>query len=286
MMSKFKAVFTDMDGTLLGPDHKVSDFTRDVLQKLRAKNIPLILATGRPYAAACHSIKDSGLEPDYFVCTNGGRIRDRDRKIIGQHNMDPELVADLAKLQFQPHEDGTLDENCGPKKFSANLYADENWLTDNRVAVKFVEDTLFENCMTPCEVDFQTSPSSIFNSVHQIFFLAQPSDISSLKAYIERKYDDKVLVMLSHPCVIDVVARNIDKSVAVNELCLLMGYSLDEVVAFGDSMNDLTMLKAVPNSYVMSNALPILREALPGKEVIGSNAEDGVARKLMELFDL
>lgn len=275
-----------MDGTLLGPDHRVSKFTSDILQKLQRKNIPLILATGRPFAAAIHSIKDSGIEPDYFVCTNGGRIRDREQKVVVSHNMDPALVTALAKLDRQPHADGTLDENCGPKKFSANIYADEDWLTDSRQAVKYVEETLFEYCMVPQEVDFKTAPSSLYHSVHQLFFLAQPSDILPLKAYIERHYGDQVLVMLSHPCVIDVVARDVDKSVGVRNICSLMGCTVEEVVAFGDSMNDLTMLQVVPNSFIMSNALPILRETLPEKEVIGSNTEDAVARKLMDLFNL
>lgn len=286
MSSQIKAVFTDLDGTLLGPDHKVSNYTRDVLNKLHERKIPLVVATGRPYLAAWNNIKDSGIQPDYFICTNGGRILDKDHKVIKCHDIDPSLVESLVKLEVQPMSDGTINNSCGAKKFSANFYADNTWYTDNRKAVKFVEETLFGNCLVPEEVNYQKCSPDLFKSVHQIFFLASEENIPGIKTYVERTYGDQILVMLSHPCVFDVVPRNIDKSIAVKEVCSLLGCTVEEVVAFGDSMNDRTMLEAVSSSFIMSNALPVLREALPGKQVIGSNEEDGVAHKLEELFNL
>lgn len=285
-MTSFKAVFTDMDGTLLGPDHKVTEFTKEVLKKLRAKNIPLILATGRPYPAVFQSIDASGLEPDYIISTNGGRIHDHERKIISRHNLDPAVVMDLAKLRHQPREDGSVDDRCPMKVFSSNFYAEEHWYTDNAEIIKVIEEIFFHNSLRSTSVDFNTCSSSTFDNVHEMFFMGKPADILAMKRYIETKHAQTLQVMISQPDIIDVVGASVDKGSALREICAMKGFKLEEVVAFGDSMNDEPMLKVVPNSFVMGNALPVLREALPNKEVILSNKEDGVAKKLIELFNL
>ena len=48
----FKAVVSDLDGTLLNAEHKVSDFTRETVELLLKKGIKFYIATGRNYLGA------------------------------------------------------------------------------------------------------------------------------------------------------------------------------------------------------------------------------------------
>lgn len=272
-----------MDGTLLAPNNKVSEYTKDVLRKLRARNIPLILATGRPYPAVFHVIEESGLDPDFVVSTNGARIHDRERNIVARHDMDAGVVKAIANVRLQPRPDGSLDSACVPKTFSTNFYPEDKWMSD-APSQEIVE--AFFHSILPVKVDYATCPDSTFQSVHEMWLMGETQDLLAMKKYVERTHGDHVQVMMSQPTVIDIVLKTVDKGTAVREICEWRGIKLDEVLAFGDSMNDEPMLRVVPHSFVMANALPILKETLPDREVITSNREDGVAKKLAEIFNL
>ena len=60
----------------------------------------------------------------------------------------------------------------------------------------------------------------------------------------------------------------------------MKGYALSDCIAFGDGMNDVEMLSAAGKGLVMATAHDRVKAALPDHEVIGSHAEEAVARYL------
>ena len=64
------------------------------------------------------------------------------------------------------------------------------------------------------------------------------------------------------------------------------GINPDEVIAFGDGLNDYFMLKLFKNSFIMANALQELKDLLPEKEIIDDSHSDAVAKKIEEVFNL
>lgn len=69
-------------------------------------------------------------------------------------------------------------------------------------------------------------------------------------------------------------------------MCELLQIKSSEVAAFGDGMNDESMLHVAGQAFVMGNAPSQLHNAVPSAEVIDTNINDGVAKKLIELFNL
>ena len=63
-----------------------------------------------------------------------------------------------------------------------------------------------------------------------------------------------------------------------------MNISLEETIAFGDGLNDYEMLSSVGQGFIMGNGSSRLKEKLPQYEIIQTNDNDGVAKKLKELF--
>ena len=81
--------------------------------------------------------------------------------------------------------------------------------------------------------------------------------------------------------IIDISPAGWSKGTAVRYLARELGLSLDEVAVFGDSENDLSMIRAVPNSVAVSNASPeVAQEA---RWHIGSSADDAVADALFQI---
>ena len=58
----FKAVVSDLDGTLLNAEHKVSDFTRETVELLLKKGIKFYIATGRNYLGAKEAMDELGVK--------------------------------------------------------------------------------------------------------------------------------------------------------------------------------------------------------------------------------
>lgn len=91
---------------------------------------------------------------------------------------------------------------------------------------------------------------------------------------------DFVFPSLTAPFV-DITPHGWDKGAGVRELARNLGVDLDEVVTFGDSENDLAMLRAVPNSVAVANASAEVRKA--ARWHIGASADDAVADALLDI---
>ncbi len=81
MANTYKAVFLDMDGTLLRSDHSVSEITKQTIRKLTAKGIPVILVSARPLDAILPTAADLGLTDQPLVSLNGGYVVVRTRSL-------------------------------------------------------------------------------------------------------------------------------------------------------------------------------------------------------------
>src|SRR5258708_12732774 len=79
----YKAVFLDMDGTLLKSDHSVSDLTKQTIRKLIAKGIPVTLVSARPLNSILPTLRDIGIPEHYpLVTLNGGYIVETEHPIF------------------------------------------------------------------------------------------------------------------------------------------------------------------------------------------------------------
>lgn len=85
----FKALFLDIDGTILRPDHSYSEKTKDAIQQLKNKGIEVFLATGRPI----HEIKElaTSLNIDSFIGYNGALAIYNNETVVDE-TMSEELV--------------------------------------------------------------------------------------------------------------------------------------------------------------------------------------------------
>nr|ACS87873.1 haloacid dehalogenase-like hydrolase-like protein [Angomonas deanei] len=113
---------------------------------------------------------------------------------------------------------------------------------------------------------------------------------------IKLQFGDRVSVALSSTCCLDVMASGISKASALKEVVSLLSsqaathdtrvFTMDDVISFGDSMNDEEMLAAAGKGCVMRNAQERLKKCLPQCEVIRTNEQNGVAVKLREIFHM
>jgi hypothetical protein len=84
----------------------------------------------------------------------------------------------------------------------------------------------------------------------------------------------------SHPCNLELNPKGISKASGMRKVCELLGITMSEVVAMGDSMNDLSMIRAAGLGVAMGNAQDGVKAA--ADLVTATNDEHGVAKVIRE----
>lgn len=263
----YPIVASDLDGTLLSPDHRLSPFARETLQLLTGKGVNFIFATGRHYIDVAQMRDSLGIDA-FMITSNGARVHNTAGELIFSHNLDESIARELFAIHYS-HPD-----------IYTNIYRDEEW---------------FLNRHRPGEMDFfQESnfnyqvykPDSLpTDGISKVFFTsAEPNKLIPLEEALIDRWGDKINVSFSLPTCLEVMAGGVSKGHALDAVSQILGHSLRDCIAFGDGMNDKEMLSMAGKGCIMSNAHQRLKDLLPMLEVIGSNADNAVPHYLRKLY--
>ena len=264
---KIKVVISDLDGTLLNSDHTISAYTKSVFQELHKQNYLIIVATGRHHIDAMAII--NGLDfPVYLVTSNGARIHSPQKELLYSFNMDGDSVKSVLALDIDP-------------EITTVLFRETVWQTSkiNNKLNAFQKDLAYP----PQVVNF--SELEDFNAIKIFFTHDDHQKLIDLKEKILESHLDVFSHAFSLPICLEFMDKSVDKSVAISKILEKEGFSFEETIIFGDGFNDEKMLNAAGFGLIMGNAPENLKSKLPHLEVISSNAEDGVAKYLIEILE-
>lgn len=238
-----KLIASDLDGTLLqGGKQELYKETFEVIEALTRRGIHFVAASGRQYpnlkklfAPVSHEIS--------FIGENGGLII-HDGELFSKYHIDRSIGLELAKdiLEMEHCEvliSGQFTSYVKPKKMQ---YA--NFLRDV-VRVNIYEVNQIE------DIKEEFIKISIYDS-------RGVENHSS--AYFKEKWADELYVAYSGYEWLDFTARGVNKGNALKNLCGRLGISKDEVMVFGDNINDKEMLEWAKYSYAMENGRMEIKE--------------------------
>ena len=93
-----KVIASDMDGTLLGDNHKVAPETVEAIREAQAAGIRFMIATGRSYNGAMEELKDLDLGCD-FIVGSGAEVRNPKGEILKSIGFTYEVCNEVANIQ-------------------------------------------------------------------------------------------------------------------------------------------------------------------------------------------
>ncbi|HAS26922.1 Cof-type HAD-IIB family hydrolase [Vibrio splendidus] len=260
-----KIVASDLDGTLLAPNHQLSDFTKLTLKKLHDQGYTFIFATGRHHVDVAGIRQIAGI-PAYMITSNGARVHDQNDQLMYSQNVPQELVQPVIDIVRQD-----------PNLF-IHMYQNEDWLLDreDEMLAKFHSESGFSYKRFEAE----NAPSE---GIAKVFFTHPEHDHEYLVTFEQKLRDafgDKLNIAFSTPWCLEVMAAEVSKGHALDAVAKSLNLTLDNCVAFGDGMNDAEMLAMAGKGLVMGTSHEKVFKALPDNEVIGSSADDAVAHYL------
>lgn len=265
----YHVVASDLDGTLLSPDHIFTRYTKETLQMLVAQGIHFIFATGRHHIDVAQ-MRDKLALNAWMITSNGARVHDSNNKLVHCHDLPVDIVRELpAMVRHNPD-------------IIINLYRNDEWLMDRHRAEElryFQEASFSYRVFDPGQFD----P----NGVSKVFFICEDHHtLQMMEQEINARWGQRINASFSAVACLEIMAGGVSKGHALQFVAQSLGYQLAHCIAFGDGMNDQQMLSMAGKGCIMANAHQRLKDALPQLEIIGSNAGDAVARYLRHLYPM
>ena len=264
LLKDVKLVVTDMDGTLLNPNHEVSSQFIDQFWALKEKGITVVAASGRQHNSIVEKL--AAVENELTVIAENGAMttfHGKETVFIPYPKRHLNKTLALLKKQENMHPvlctNGSASISKGQEKFEPILR--EFYSAFN--VIDRLEDCTQE-VLKIAIYHFESSEKYIFPLVQDLA--------------------NAVKIKISGPNWVDLSHPNANKGFALNALQKHLGVSREQTMVFGDYFNDVEMMEQAHFSYAMANAHPeIIKKA---NYKTGSNSEFGVETVLEKLLKL
>lgn len=265
----FKAIVLDLDGTLTNSKKEITPNTLSTLIQAQEKGVKVVLASGRPTYGVAPVANKLQLERfgGFVLSYNGGEIIQWDTKEkIYAHTLDPVYI---------PYAYW-----CAQKSgFAIVTYHGEDVITESPTDEYVLKEALL-NVMKIKPVE-HFLPAIQF-PVAKCLICGEPSKLILLEKEMFDALQGRISVYRSEPYFLEVVPKGIDKALSLDVLVRKLGLTADQVIAFGDGYNDISMIKYAGLGVAMANAQAEVKKNADFITV--SNDEDGVAKVIKELI--
>lgn len=282
-LENIKAIFLDMDGTILHEDNKASNKTKEVIDHLREKGYKVFLATGRSYSEI-NNLVPKGFEVDGIISSNGtsGEINNSNLFMHSLSTENVKKIVTLAQQQKIYYEVFPFD------KQRLALDEDQSWM-DEMIQGNTPPNHVSESEWTS-RLDAMAGKINWSNNIpdddYAKIYLFTPN-LDKITRFRDELIQNKVLLNISvsnsSRYNAETMAYNTDKGTGIKEMIEHFGIKQDETLVIGDSDNDRAMFAFGGYSVAMKNARPEIKE-ITDEVTTFTNEEDGAALYLEETF--
>jgi Cof subfamily protein (haloacid dehalogenase superfamily) len=259
-----RVIAVDLDGTLLRSDSTVSTRTVEVLARATAAGARVVVVTARPPRFTRLLAAEAGIS-GVAVCSNGAIVADlgsETMEIVGP--LPIETARRTAALLTEALPGATFTVETGLRALIGPGYGH----VATRDRERFLAETLDELwAAESCVKLLAWTPEPVTDAVLD--------RLRSVLVEVEITYSGGNGLM-------EISATGVSKVDALARLCADWGVGPEQVIAFGDMPNDLSVLRWAGTAVAVANAHPAVLAA--AHRITASNDDDGVAVTLEELF--
>jgi Cof subfamily protein (haloacid dehalogenase superfamily) len=268
-----KMVVTDLDGTLLDSDQKVSSKDYETLLSLGNQSIMRVIATGRsPFSF--QKVIPVDFPIDYLVFSSGAGIMDyHTKEIIYSKNLPEEIVHEIA-LRLRDLNVAFKVLDSAPENHRYVYYHNGELHPD---FVRRMENYRgFEKAISFDPPNFGEACQFL------IILPPEPARFEELKAMFDGVKVIRATSPMDHQSIwMEIYHNEVSKGNAVELLCNLNHIRQAEVVGIGNDYNDTDLLSYVGNPFVVNNAPDELKEMY---QIVPSHNESGFSEAVSLAF--
>ena len=273
-----KAVFFDIDGTLVNDSKSVLKSTKEAIKIVKDQGVLVGVATGRGPFFVKELMED--LDLDFAVTYNGQYIFNKDRVLFASPIDKGSLrqIISYAKENQKEIAMGTRQDVVGSRIMSFGLSPLSQLVS--RFVPKFLTRTIsnsFNRMVSKAVPQKEEDLLNLINQpIYQVLMLMTPEESEQAATTLNH-----LKFTRSNPFAADIINQGNSKLEGIRRVGKEYGFDLNQVMAFGDSDNDLEMLAGVGMSVAMGNGSSSVKEV--AKHITTSNQEGGI-HKALEYF--
>ena len=262
-MANIKMIVADMDGTLLHNDKSFPAGMFELIEKLyNEQGIIFVAASGRQYYSLAHQflpIRDKM----YFLAENGTMIvQGKGEKVLNVKTIDEETAHKFIKMLRKIKN--TYIILCGEK--SAYYESEETPEFIKNVEPYYLKRQKVDDLLQVKDNFLKIAVLNLTGTKEHVF--------NEFKEY----HHDYIFAVSAFEWM-DILVKDINKGVGIKILQEKLGIGKENIMAFGDFMNDYEMLQEAKYSFAMKNAIPEVK-SVANYITEYTNEEDGVKREI------
>jgi Cof subfamily protein (haloacid dehalogenase superfamily) len=256
---QYKLLVMDLDDTLLGDDLSISDRNISAIKKAQENGVLVTVATGRATPSALYYSDLLGLELP-VISYQGARVTDKkSRKILYDNELHFDEVMPLIKVAEKTNTHLNLFIND-----IVHIERETEWSKQYRILSNNV----------PMEAVGKLS-EFLKGSVTKAIFIDDHFRLEEIKPLVEQEADDNTNIFFSKPFFLECTNKKATKGSALKFLAEYLNVRREEIIAIGDTYNDISMIEYAGLGVCMSNGPDAVQKI--SDFVTYSNADHGVA---------
>jgi Cof subfamily protein (haloacid dehalogenase superfamily) len=261
-MPSIKLICTDIDGTLLRPDHTISPRTKRAIQEAHKRGIIVALVSGRIGKSLVKIQEELGITGPLGTL-NGSLVLDEKGRSILEHPLKKDEIHQILEWAKQTDLNAFVYTNT-------NWYAStEGYWTEYELKISGFKGIVRSFYEIEGNLGTDEKPFKV------LCMDKDPEYLSRMERQLILQMGSRFTILRSGPIYLEIFHRGVDKGDAVKALGSHYALPREAIMAVGDYYNDVAMLKAAGYSVAMGNAPDDIREM--ADVVTRPNTEDGLA---------
>lgn len=274
-LGQVKLVALDMDGTVLNSNHILSQRTIEAINSLYDEEIIILFATGRMPSAVIEHFDKLKIKNEIIVSNNGAlTLNLKKNSVINERYLNKKILKFANEYSIK----NEIVMNINTKNHIYSLFK-------NKLSQRYSEELGIdiEKVNGECLLDIENELVSLLllGNIHELKIF-----LEILKENFKEKFSYELLPWFDNNYMLQILDENISKGFGVIEVAKKFKIKAEQIMSFGDSFNDLYMIKTAGIGIAMGNACEELKKI--ADYTTKSNDENGVAivlEKLKEVLD-
>jgi Cof subfamily protein (haloacid dehalogenase superfamily) len=265
----FRAICTDIDGTLLNKERQLSSKTIEVMKSL-GRDFPVILASSRMPSAMRHLQLELDGEHHPLIAYNGGYV------IHYKNNM----IEELCSVEIPAHAVLTILRLTERTSIHTSLYRKDEWYAPAYDQWTEREETItkVKSAVTNV-VAVAENWQALGYGAHKVMCMGPEEEINHLETQLNTHLATAIHVYRSRATYLELAPKSISKATGLRLILeKVYDFPMEKVICFGDNYNDIDLLAHAGLGVAVANAkdeVKAIASAITGKSV-----EDGVAQAI------
>lgn len=261
MSEAIRLLVSDVDGTLVDKDKKVTPATVDAVRRLKDAGVGFTIISARPRSGMM-PIADLLAIDEPMGAFNGGIVFKRDGTVIEHHMIDADVVRGCMEI-------------VGDAAVDTWFFADDIWYASTEDGAHVGSERKASAQEPTVVADFD----ALYGKADKITFVSDDEALlRDLHNRIVARFDGRATIVQSQTYYLDITPVAGNKGVGIGEMAKAFGVSLQHTAAIGDQANDIAMLRRAGLAIAMGNAPQAVRDVV--HRTTAANDADGVARAI------